>query len=428
MFSPVKSGGRGWNNILILDLEDKIELADVQKGLAALVANTDILRSSFSEIDGQLYITVLESVPITVERLFALKSLDKATDLWIEAELARPSTLLNGAVRGALLQSAQGETRMALNLHHCRYDGVSLPLLYNDLLQACKGYALPARPAFMEYAAKVAEQNSTSAALASWRMLLSGSNMTQISASSSTPSGDKHLGSPTSCSLTKTMTVFVPRGSRFTFATFLKAAWSVLLSTWANSPDVVFGHLVSGRTIDMECVDQVIGPCLNIVPVRARLDVEPPLGTDILQQIHQQSVRAMRYEAISLESISRQCGWQTATTHFTSVVQHQNMDDTGSLMRDAAQSKVRLVCPDLGGPDLWFISIPQRGDEILLELNYAPMCLSRASATILLDLFAQTLSNFCLTPQSLIADLVPSLSALPALPLQTACPTVGGGR
>lgn len=417
MFSPVKSEGRGWNNILILDLEDKIELDDIEKGLADLVANTDILRSVFSELDGQLRIAILESVPLMMERLLALDDLNKATEQWIEAELARPSTLLDGAVRGALLQSAKGETRMALNLHHCRYDGVSLPLLYNDLLLACKGQALPARPSFMEYAAKVAEQNSSKAALDSWKLVLAGSHMTRISASQSTPSAVQQLGSPISGCLTKTITASVPQGSRFTFATFLKAAWSMLLSTWAKSPDVVFGHLVSGRAIDMDGIDEIIGPCLNIVPVRARVDIESPRGIDVLQQIHQQSVRAMNYEAVSLANISRHCGWQAATIRFTSVVQHQNMDDTDSLMRNASQSKVRLVCPDLEGPDLWFISIPQGKDKILLELDYVPTCLSEDAATTLLDLFAQTLSSLCSTPQGLMIDLVPSLSNLPALPL-----------
>ena len=57
-----------------------------------------------------------------------------------------------------------------------------------------------------------------------------------------------------------------------TAATVIKAAWALVLAEIAATPDTVHGHLVPGQNLPLDGVESIMGPCLNIVPVRANMN------------------------------------------------------------------------------------------------------------------------------------------------------------
>jgi aryl carrier-like protein len=57
-----------------------------------------------------------------------------------------------------------------------------------------------------------------------------------------------------------------------TDATQLHAAWALTLSAFSASEDVVFGSVMSERSLGIQDGDRIMGPCVATVPVRSRLD------------------------------------------------------------------------------------------------------------------------------------------------------------
>jgi amino acid adenylation domain-containing protein len=57
-----------------------------------------------------------------------------------------------------------------------------------------------------------------------------------------------------------------------TDATQLHAAWALTLSAFSASQDVVFGSVMSERSLGLQHGDNIMGPCVATVPVRSRLD------------------------------------------------------------------------------------------------------------------------------------------------------------
>ncbi|MYT68261.1 MULTISPECIES: non-ribosomal peptide synthetase [unclassified Streptomyces] len=55
-----------------------------------------------------------------------------------------------------------------------------------------------------------------------------------------------------------------------TVGTVFQAAWALLLGRWSRSRDVVFGLTVSGRSVDLPRVEQIVGLLSNTLPVRVR--------------------------------------------------------------------------------------------------------------------------------------------------------------
>lgn len=86
------------------------------------------------------------------------------------------------------------------------------------------------------------------------------------------------------------------------------AAWSRMLSAYTHSSDVCFGNVFSGRTIPLDGVESIIGPCFNTLPVRIRI---PPtaLNVDVVKLAHQANVDILPHQLSSLRQI------QKRTTH-----------------------------------------------------------------------------------------------------------------
>lgn len=57
-----------------------------------------------------------------------------------------------------------------------------------------------------------------------------------------------------------------------TAATVIRAAWALVLAEMAATPDVVYGHMVSGRNLPLDGVESIMGPCLNVVPVHVNMN------------------------------------------------------------------------------------------------------------------------------------------------------------
>src|SRR4029453_5883779 len=58
----------------------------------------------------------------------------------------------------------------------------------------------------------------------------------------------------------------------------LATAWGVLLGRVTGRSDIVFGHTVSGRGLDLPGIDAIAGLLINTVPARVRWTGGDPLA------------------------------------------------------------------------------------------------------------------------------------------------------
>ena len=87
-----------------------------------------------------------------------------------------------------------------------------------------------------------------------------------------------------------------------TVSTILRAAWALALAYFYGEEEVIFGATTSGRNIDVPGIMEVVGPCVNTVPFRIRLD-----GLDskesYLRKFHLKSASLVENDGISLHQI-----------------------------------------------------------------------------------------------------------------------------
>jgi hypothetical protein len=104
-------------------------------------------------------------------------------------------------------------------------------------------------------------------------------------------------------------------------ATLFHAACAISLSRQFKQTEVVFGRLVTGRSMLPGNLQNVVGPTLTEVPVSVTINENDSLST-IVSSLKSQFIEDATYEAVGMAEITRNCtgwpedakdsGWRTA--------------------------------------------------------------------------------------------------------------------
>ena len=94
---------------------------------------------------------------------------------------------------------------------------------------------------------------------------------------------------------------------QITVNTFVQGIWSILLSKYTGSSDVVFGVVVSGRPSDLPESERRVGLYINNLPLRSRIAGDELL-IDWLRSLQKGHTEARRYQYSSLNEIQQWIG------------------------------------------------------------------------------------------------------------------------
>ncbi|RAH79137.1 hypothetical protein BO86DRAFT_436606 [Aspergillus japonicus CBS 114.51] len=258
-----------------------------------VVANNDVLRTRMVETDR--YGTVQ-----MVGRDRIQWSHGSELEEYLQADEAIPMHMGDALTRHAIVAAAD-KTCFVLTIHHAIYDGLSLEMLFNDLLDALQGSVPPARPQFRDFVQHVVEKNNDEATEKYWRNDLAEGDLIAF------PTLPSATYQPLANELLIHHLKIHRNGpSDFTTATLIRAAWTLLQARYCDSPDTVFGCTVSGRNASVRGVEDVVGPIIATVPIKAHLEPQQSV-TDYLKAVHAHSVEMTPYQNYGLQNIARVC-------------------------------------------------------------------------------------------------------------------------
>ncbi|KAJ1911098.1 hypothetical protein IWQ60_010305, partial [Tieghemiomyces parasiticus] len=204
------------------------------------------------------------------------------------------------------------EYLQVITMHHALVDGWSIPLLLHDLCQLYTSPEMPTRgdiSSFRQVVEQVVTQKEELARVF-WEEYLDGVRPTPAPMLAVEPTGD-HGFALYHCPLAVSKPALLQTAQRFgvTLSTLLRATYALVLGHYLARDDLVIGFVVSGRNLDIPGIANVVGPCLNTVPVRFHL-TDQPLGA-WLQQLQADATRMIPYEHTSLVKVN---GWGSHTS------------------------------------------------------------------------------------------------------------------
>jgi microcystin synthetase protein McyB len=167
-----------------------------------------------------------------------------------------------------------------------------------------------------------------------------------------------------------------------TLNTFVHGAWALLLARYTNQNDLVFGSTVSGRPATMTGVENLIGCCINTLPLRISIDPDAELAR-WLAELQKRHVTMRDHEFSSLNSIQAWSALPASTALFDSIVVFENYPVAFS---ELAGTGVRVtdvdVCEQSHFP-VALLAVPD-GDRLRLILVHDTDVLgSKAAARLL---------------------------------------------
>lgn len=219
------------------------------------------------------------------------------------------------------------EASLVLTIHHALYDMVTLQEIWHRVYDRYNGASpLTQLPSYRSFVTHICRKDWTESQQY-WCTLLQGHEPSPFPQH---PLSNFKLQANQVIEHTITMKGFA--GSRFTPASFLKAAWGLTVSQYSSNEDVVFGTIANGRSVPVTGIDQVPGPTINIIPVRLDLATCNNSG-DLLALVQDQSSQSLPHEHLGIQGIARSRGdlRDICEFHNLFVVQMHTKETTGSL-------------------------------------------------------------------------------------------------
>ena len=142
-------------------------------------------------------------------------------------------------------------------------------------------------------------------------------------------------------------------------------SWGILLSKYSNKSDVIFGSVVSGRPVELEGIEQMVGLFINTLPVRIRYEEDSDI-TQLLQESQKKALEAEPYSCYPLRSI--QSLTKLGKDLFDHIIVFENYPMSAYLERDNDYTISNIQVFDQVNYDLMLVVIPER--EFKIRFNY----------------------------------------------------------
>lgn len=167
-----------------------------------------------------------------------------------------------------------------------------------------------------------------------------------------------------------------------TLNTLFQAAWGIYLFDLNESSEAVYGGVVSGRPVDLENSENLIGVFINTFPVRLRFENDTEF-IGWLKEIQNSQSKLRQYEYLPLKTIQKQCGIKDGENMFDSVLVFQNATaDFESMKFDGLEIKnVRY----LGFPNYPLTVRVWLGKRISIETLFNKQVISKSQTAEILE-------------------------------------------
>ncbi|GAA5845887.1 hypothetical protein JCM9279_002413 [Rhodotorula babjevae] len=364
--------------------EAELPLERLERGVRELVRRHDVLREVFvvSETLERTVAVVLEADDEEVRRRVEIErvevgedeKVDKVVGDWLRCDREAHSFQWGRlSLSFALFSLSNGDRKLAWSMHHAMSDGWTLELLTADLRDLCFDLAPPARPSFGNVAGWwLAEASPPQDTVDFWRGYLDGAR--PLGWPSQAPLDGDMLATTGAAILHwsgELDTLSHKHG--ITPAIASRVAILVALQHHARSTDVNVGIVRSGRDIDVIDADEIIGPCVSVLPSRIRFDDSSSSSLLSLARAEAEADRRARlHQHVTLSQLASVCALAGGRADlFDILVTFQSLAERDPAFDAAAPWPIRQPPERIHMPTNYTLSFevtPEMHDKDRLEL------------------------------------------------------------
>lgn len=295
------------------ELEGEINVSTIKLAWEQVVRQHDVLRTGFQwqGLENPLQF-VLQRVDLPW-KLYDWQEFSKeiqqiklqeyiAQDRENRFELFQPPLM-----RLALVKLSAKKFFLIWSFHHLILDGWSSALIFNQLFASLlkpQNYHPEYVPSYRSYIEKL-QQLPIDQAKAFWVAYLSDSSNKSLFKSSTALPHHKTFSWELSDSESGSVKEFA-RKNQLTLSSVMQLAWGVALAWYFQEDDFIFGVTISGRSLDLPKIDQMVGLFINTLPFRFKISWKDRV-IDAIQQLQEEMVDISRFSYTPLSKVQSFC-------------------------------------------------------------------------------------------------------------------------
>ncbi|KAM3086261.1 hypothetical protein ACMFMG_000398 [Clarireedia jacksonii] len=270
-------------------LVDGVDIERLMSAWWSIVANLQVLRTKFVTTDDGFAQVVLKSREFFADEVSDYEMMDKSMALrspW--------SFHISSSTHWSIVD---------LKIFHALYDGNSMEMMLRCLLDAYNGFGIVQYGPLFHSSLSHGPLANVPGAEEFWK--------NNLKTWSHQPLTEKHeaTGVVRVSTMLENLNAFerVRKNLQVAPQAMIQAAWASVIQN-IISPHLTIGLVTSGRAIDFEEAEKVIGPLFNTVPFH--IDIASGTGTQhLVQQCHDFNMRMQDYQHTPLKDIQK---WNSA--------------------------------------------------------------------------------------------------------------------
>ena len=321
LLSQVFDDGIAYNAPSAFKLEGSLDLDLLGRAFDALIARHEILRTTYSVIDGspRQLIPAPGPLEISVVDLRGLPAGEQEAEAQrvLKHESRFAFDLVNGPVmRPVVIRLSDREHILMVNMHHVATDGYSRTTIMRDLTVLydafARGVAAELPPLAIQYADYAIWQRTwlesgiAASQLEYWkRKLANAPSRLDLPTDFQRPPIRSYVGSHMRMMLDMPTREGLNRAARSRDATLfvsLLAVFSALLARYSGQDDVVIGTPFGGRTRTE--LESMVGYLINPLALRIDLSGDPTFN-ELIERARETTVDAFAHADVPYESVVR---------------------------------------------------------------------------------------------------------------------------
>ncbi|MFH8795973.1 amino acid adenylation domain-containing protein [Streptomyces sp. NPDC017941] len=321
-----------YNIPLLLRCRGPLDTATLRAAFQDVMARHEVLRTVFTEVDGQPYQRILDPADLELpwtdwgrvapERVSGV--IASVTGSWFDLAADVP-------LRGCVVRSADEEFLVVLVIHHIAGDGGSLAPLARDVSAAYRARVSGTAPDWPELRVQYSDyalwqrellgdendpDSVVTAQTAYWREELAGiSRPLPLPLDRPRPAVASFRGETVPVGLSDSLFAEVEELAQargVTVSMVLQSALAVLLHRLSGQEDITIGSPIAGRTD--EALNDLVGFFVNTWALRLKLNSERTFGW-VLEQVRQKAIAAYDHQDVPFERLVELLRPERSTAH-----------------------------------------------------------------------------------------------------------------
>lgn len=301
MLAETLARSKAYWNWIEVEISAPCTYVEIRDSLLLVCQSNDILRTGFAPaIDHTRSYMQIVWKQLSPSQIRQVSEFSQSRALTTDEALLRPLSID--------VRTGRGNPRILFKLHHAIYDGWSFELLLQDLHKYLHKEKVAPRPQFQDiahYFSHGISKQEHAEAKQYWTELLSHFVPTTLPNYNGRIIREKALHRHSQQSQIKTSLLFQrARDLGVSPQVYFQAAIAFILARYSGSDDVTFGNVVSGRTIPVTGVEEIVGPCIASLPCRIDLG-DISRAQDLLQMTQQLNRKSQQHSAYPLREIAK---------------------------------------------------------------------------------------------------------------------------